>query len=105
MGKGERVTLRLIACPLRGPSRPSLGERLAPPLEHFRIGNLARRPAHRRRQDRSPATCRRLAVYGAADSALNGPQHALGSPRGSAESLPAELVDLALKLTVLLDKS
>jgi len=54
---------------------------LAPPLEHFRIGNLARRPAHRLRGDRSPATRRCPAAHGAADSALNGPQGAFGRPR------------------------
>src|ERR1700737_4878456 len=95
-------SLRLSACPLACPSCPSLGQRLAPPLEHFRISNLAWRPAHRRRCDRSPAPRRCPTTNGAAESALNGPQGALSSPRGSADSLPAELVDLALKLAVLL---
>jgi hypothetical protein len=72
-GCASSPVLRSSACPLRRPSCPSPGQRLAPPLEHFRIGNLARRPGHRRRGDRSPAKRPCPALHSGADSALDGP--------------------------------
>jgi hypothetical protein len=71
----EQLSAGTLSCP----SLPSLGQRLAPPLEQFWIGDLAPRPAHLGRRSSAPGLC--SAVHGAADSALDGPEGALRSPR------------------------
>jgi hypothetical protein len=97
-----RVEKQLSVSALSCPNLPGLDQRLAPPLEHFRTGDLVTRPGHSGRRRAAPGP--RSAIHGAADSPLDGPQSALRSRRTSPRSLSGELVDLALKVAVLLDK-
>jgi hypothetical protein len=76
---------------------------LASPLKHVRIGDPAPGRADSCRSGRLPALAGGAAVPSTADSDLERPQGALGSPRRPAAGLPAEPIDLAMKLTVLLD--